>query len=86
MLRHFFSCSWQWNRHSAVRLDFGRLYFHRNDPLHLIKFGAQDGPGALLFDDFVLRDVSVPEPFTLGIFGAGIAGAFAMRRRKHKSA
>jgi len=47
-----------------------------------IFIGAQDLPGHLQFDDFVLRDVTVPEPFTLGIFGAGLMGAFAMRRRK----
>jgi hypothetical protein len=52
-----------------------------------IFLGAQDGPGFLQFDDIVLRDITdVPEPFTLGIFGAGLAGAFAMRRRKHNSA
>jgi len=55
-----------------------------------IDFGAYDGPGYLTIDDVVLRDigrdVSVPEPFTLGIFGAGLAGAIAMRRRKHKPA
>ena len=47
-----------------------------------IRFGAQDQQGFLLLDDVVLRDVTVPEPFTLGMFGAGLAGAFAMRRRK----
>jgi hypothetical protein len=53
----------------------------------LIKFGGQDGPGFLSVDDFVLRDVTaVPEPFTLGVFGAGLAGAFVMRRRKRNSA
>jgi hypothetical protein len=30
--------------------------------------------------------VPVPEPFTLSLFGAGLAGAIAMRRRKKKTA
>ena len=51
-----------------------------------IRFGAQDGPGFLLLDDVVVRDITVPEPFTLGMFGAGLAGAIAMRRRKRNSA
>jgi hypothetical protein len=32
----------------------------------------------------VVPPTSVPEPFTLSIFGAGLAGAFATRRRKTK--
>jgi hypothetical protein len=31
---------------------------------------------------FTLNDTPVPEPITLSIFGAGLAGAAAMRRRK----
>ncbi len=31
-------------------------------------------------------DVAVPEPLTLSLFGAGLAGAVLMRRRKQKSA
>lgn len=60
--------------------------FTATTPSTRIFFGAQDGPGFLQVDDFVLTDVTVPEPLTLGIFGAGLAGAFAMRRRKNKSA
>lgn len=51
-----------------------------------IRFGGQDQLGYLRVDDFVLRDVTVPEPFTLGMFGVGLAGAVAMRRRKKNSA
>lgn len=35
---------------------------------------------------FVQSDINVPEPLTLSLFGAGLAGAFAMRRRKKTSA
>jgi hypothetical protein len=52
-----------------------------------IFLGGRDNPGFVQFDDIVLRDVTnIPEPFTLGVFGAGLAGAFAMRRRKRHSA
>lgn len=52
-----------------------------------IIFGALDVPGFIGIDDVVLKDVTpVPEPFTLGMFGAGLAGAAAMRRFKKKSA
>ena len=43
-------------------------------------------------DNVVLLDLgpapvtSVPEPGTLALFGAGLAGAIAMRRRKKKAA
>jgi PEP-CTERM motif len=33
-----------------------------------------------------LNQVNVPEPITLSLFGAGVAGAAAMRRRKKKTA
>jgi len=59
--------------------------FTPSTPFTQIKFGAQDGPGFLLVDDFVLKDVTVPEPFTLGIFGVGLAGAVVMRRSKNNS-
>jgi hypothetical protein len=34
----------------------------------------------------LLPAAAVPEPITLSLFGAGVAGAFAMRRRKAKKA
>ena len=69
---------------SWTLLDFT---FVATTPNTGIGFGAYDGPGFLGIDDVVLRDVTpVPEPFTLGVFGAGLAGAFAMRRRKRNSA
>lgn len=40
-------------------------------------------------DDTVIRGVAfapVPEPLTISLFGAGLAGAFAVRRRKKKTA
>ena len=34
---------------------------------------------------FVANDTTVPEPLTLSLFGAGLAGAVAMRRRKKEA-
>ena len=38
------------------------------------------------FQDLTVRVTEVPEPLTLSLFGAGLAGAAALRRRKKKSA
>jgi len=39
-------------------------------------------PRGQTFDNFVITDLSIPEPLTLGLFGFGLAGlAFSMRRR-----
>jgi len=35
---------------------------------------------------FLIRTAQVPEPVTLSLFGAGLAGAVALRRRKKKQA
>lgn len=55
----------------------------------VFSIALRDNSAFLNVDDVVVRAVSatstpVPEPFTLSIFGAGIAGAVAMRRRKAK--
>jgi hypothetical protein len=42
-------------------------------------FNLRDDPGFFFLDDVTLV---VPEPATLGLLGAGIAGLFFSRRRK----
>lgn len=39
-----------------------------------------------IFSDFGTFTLQAPEPLTLSVFGAGLAGAVAMRRRKKKTA
>ena len=53
-------------------------------------FGVQTDTGTVntgfgLVTGFV-TGTSVPEPLTLSLFGAGLVGAFTMRRRRSKSA
>ena len=47
--------------------------------LEIAPDNTDDGVGS-----FLVRKTSVPEPVTLSVFGAGLAGAVAMRRRKKK--
>ena len=53
----------------------------------ILFIGGNDPNGQFSVDDFVIKDITpVPEPLTLSLFGAGIAGAAALRRkRKNKS-
>ena len=48
--------------------------------------GGGVGQGAGIYQLFVQDAHAVPEPLTLSLFGAGLAGAAALRRRKKKMA
>jgi hypothetical protein len=54
--------------------------FTATQSISLIYFGGWDVPGFQTLDDVVVT--SAPEPITLSLFGAGLAGAIAIRRRR----
>jgi hypothetical protein len=53
-----------------------------------LTISSRNDPGFLGLDDVVVApgSATVPEPLTLSLFGAGVAGAVALRRRKKASA
>ena len=51
-------------------------------PGFTLLIGGNDPNGSWSVDDFVLKAVPVPEPVTLSLFGAGLAGIAALRRKK----
>jgi hypothetical protein len=67
--------------------------FTASSTSELLDFLAEGGPNSTQPPFDLLANVSltqvptqVPEPVTLSLFGAGVAGAFAVRRRKKKVA
>jgi len=63
-----------------VEFDFG------TDSIGGFGGGGGVGQGAGIYQLFVQDAHAVPEPLTLSLFGAGLAGAAALRRRKKKMA
>lgn len=57
-------------------------------PVSTLVFNFRNDNGFLFLDDVQVNAVNtgVPEPLTLSLFGAGLAGTAVLRRRKAKSA
>ena len=55
------------------------------DPAYTFADGTHIGSSFLAFGGTLGAPVGVPEPLTLSLFGAGLAGAYAMRRKAKKA-
>lgn len=60
---------------------YGSFNIAQGQQSNLLVFGDTE-IGGIQFDTAFLRAADVPEPFTLSLFAAGLAGAAAIRRRK----
>lgn len=64
---------------------YGSFDIAQSQPSNLLVFDT-DQLGGIEFDTAFVRAVTaVPEPLTLSLFGVGLAGAAAMRRRRNKN-
>jgi hypothetical protein len=61
-------------------VDISTLYSNLTGQFQLIYVEANSIPAVLTFN--VDRIVTTPEPLTLSLFGAGLAGLGALRRRR----
>lgn len=73
---------------SGMQSIDGTAYVNINSDIAFDGIRALSTQHAFEFDNvaYSADPVSVPEPLTLSLFGAGLAGAAAMRRRKKKRA
>jgi len=68
----------------APTVDIDTLYSNLTGQFQLIYVEANSIPAVLTMD--VTRTVTTPEPLSLSLFGAGLAGLGALRRRRRKAA
>lgn len=61
---------------------FPEYFYTATNSFAVLVLGGFDVPGFEWFDDVVVKEASAPEPLTLSLFAAGIAGIGALRRRK----
>lgn len=81
----FLSSGYDINPHVAACAGgcYGSFDIAQNQQSNLLVFSG-DQIGGIQFDTAFVRAAVVPEPLTLSLFGAGLAGAAAVRRRKKK--